>query len=322
MKINNKDLIQSYILTSAKYDYSVYEKRILYRIIELLQDYTQGKTLNKRYFISKTLFDDIDVVMPLNAFLKNEKDNNYTRTKDALLSLNKKVIEYEDSKVWAGFNLIERPEVNKIGDNISFRISPTIARAFIDFSKGYSKYELVTAMEFESAYTMRFYELLSDQKRPITYKLDSLKIMFKLEGKYKLNADFIKYVIDTAKKELDEKSPYSFEYKAIKKGRSFNSIMFYPKYQPNNRDMRIEEKKLKKATSLHFDLDKIIVNYLKENYIFSTEEIKNNRDLLITAQANIDLLYFLSENKQKASTKANPKGWIINAIKGKLKAEG
>ena len=36
MKINNKELIQSYILTTAKYDYSVYEKRILYRIVEQL----------------------------------------------------------------------------------------------------------------------------------------------------------------------------------------------------------------------------------------------------------------------------------------------
>jgi len=30
--INNKDLIQSYIITTAKYDFSVPEKRIIYRI--------------------------------------------------------------------------------------------------------------------------------------------------------------------------------------------------------------------------------------------------------------------------------------------------
>lgn len=319
MKINNKDLIQSYILTTAKYDYSVYEKRILYRVVELLQDYTQGKKLNERYYITKTKFDDIDVIMPINAFLKDEKDNNYSRVKEALLSLNKKVIQYEDAKTWGAFNLIERPEINKEGDNISFRVSPTIARAFIDFSKGYSKYELATAMTFEGVYAMRFYELLSEQKKPIIYTIENLKIMFKIEDKYKLTADFIRKVIDTAQKELDEKSPYSFEYKSIKRGRAIYAIMFYPKYQPKNRDMRIEERKLKKATSLHFDLDKIVINYLKENYIFSNDEIKNNRELFIDAQAKIDLLYFLSENKTKAELKKNPKGWIINAIRGQLK---
>lgn len=35
--IKNKDVLQSYIVTTARYDFSVYEKRILYRIVEVLQ---------------------------------------------------------------------------------------------------------------------------------------------------------------------------------------------------------------------------------------------------------------------------------------------
>ena len=323
MKVTNKDLIQSYILTTAKYDYSVYEKRILYRIIELMQEYTKGKTLNARYSITKTMFDDIDVIMPSSAFLKDEKDQNYTRTKNALLSLNKKVIQYEDRESWGAFNLIERPVVHKIGDNISFRISPVIAKAFLDFSKGFSKYELETAMSFKSEYSMRLYELLSGQKKPITYSIDNLKIMFKVEDKYKLTANFINKVIIPAKKELDLKSPYSFEYKLIKLGRKINSIKFYPVYQPKNRDAKIEAKKLQKSTSLKWDLDKLTINYLKENYVFTEEEIQNNRELFVSAQNSgvFDLLYFLSEQIRNAETKKNPKGWIINAIKKQLEAK-
>lgn len=320
MKVTNKDLIQSYILTTAKYDYSVYEKRILYRIIELMQEYTKGKTLNSRYSITKTMFDDIDVIMPASAFLKDEKDQNYTRTKDALLSLNRKVIQYEDRESWGAFNLIERPVVHKIGDNISFRISPTIAKAFLDFSKGFSKYELETAMSFKSEYSMRFYELLSGQKKPITYSVENLKIMFKVEDKYKLTANFINKVIEPAKKELDEKSPYSFEYKPVKLGRKITSIKFYPVYQPKNRDAKIEAKRLQKSTSLKWDLDRLTINYLIENYVFTEEEIQNNRELFVKAQnsADFDLLYFLSEQIRNAETKKNPKGWIINAIKKQL----
>lgn len=320
MKVTNKDLIQSYILTTAKYDYSVYEKRILYRIIELMQEYTQGKKLNKRYSITKTMFNDIDIVMPTSAFLKDENDQNYTRTKKALLSLNKKVIQYEDKERWGAFNLIERPEVYKLGDYISFRVSPTIAKAFLDFSKGFSKYELETAMSFESTYSMRFYELLSGQKSPITYSIDNLKIMFQIQDKYKLTADFFRKVIEPAKKELDKSAPYSFEYKPVKTGRKITAIKFYPVYQPQNRDMRIEAKRLQKNTSLCWDLDIMTINYLKENYIFSDEEIQNNRDLFINAQNSptFDLMYFLSEQKRNAETKKNPKGWIINAIKKQL----
>ena len=54
--IKNKEVLQSYILTTAKYDFSVYEKRILYRIIELNQNLLEGKKLNDRYQVNNTLF--------------------------------------------------------------------------------------------------------------------------------------------------------------------------------------------------------------------------------------------------------------------------
>ena len=97
-EIVNKNLIQSYIMTSAKYDFSAYEKRIMYRIIELLQEYTAGIALNKKYRIEESLFKDIDIQMPTSAFLKDEKDQNNTEAKKALLSLNKKIIQLEDDK--------------------------------------------------------------------------------------------------------------------------------------------------------------------------------------------------------------------------------
>lgn len=317
MKVTNKDLIQSYILTTAKYDYSVYEKRILYRIIELMQDYTEGKKLSRKYSIQTTIFHDVDIVMPVSAFLKDEKDNNYKRCKDALLSLNKKLIEYEDDKMWGAFNLIERPTIDKIGDCVGFRVSPVIAKAFLDFSKGFSKYELTTAMNFESSYSMRFYELLSGQKKAITYSVDTLKIMFKIEGKYDKVNDFFRKVIIPAKTELDKVSPYSFEYKANKIGRRISSITFYPTYNPQNRDENLEAIGREKATSLFWDLDRNIINYLMQEYVFSEEEIKNNRTLFVSAanHQSFDLIYFLSEQRENARKKANPKGWIINAIK-------
>ena len=42
MAIVNKDLIQSYIMTTAKYDFNVYEKRIIYRLVEMAQKELQG----------------------------------------------------------------------------------------------------------------------------------------------------------------------------------------------------------------------------------------------------------------------------------------
>ncbi|RRJ86677.1 RepB family plasmid replication initiator protein [Paenimyroides tangerinum] len=321
MRVNNKDLIQSYIITSAKYDYSVYEKRILYRLIELFQHLTKGEKLNEKINVAKDLFDVSIVTMPISMFLNGEEDKNHSRVKSALSSLAKKFFEYEDDRTWELISVISEPKIDKYEENTTFRINSKIVGAFLDFSKGFSKYELVTAMKFESVYSMRFYELLSGQKKPISYSIDKLKIMFKIEDKYQDRpSDFIKYVVTPAKKELDKSAPYSFEYIPIKQGRKIVSIKFYPVYQPSNRDGSIEAKKLQKSTSLRFDLDKIIIDYLKQNYVFSEEEIQNNRELFISAvnSKDFDLLYFLSEQRVNASTKKNPKGWIINSIKKQL----
>ena len=52
-KINNKEVLQSYILTTAKYDYSVYEKRILYRLVELFQGLIQNQKLKDKIVIEQ-----------------------------------------------------------------------------------------------------------------------------------------------------------------------------------------------------------------------------------------------------------------------------
>ena len=55
IKITNKDVIQSYLMTVSKYNFSVYEKRILYRLVEAMQCELEGKKLNHGQRIEKNL---------------------------------------------------------------------------------------------------------------------------------------------------------------------------------------------------------------------------------------------------------------------------
>lgn len=43
IRITNKDVIQSYLMTVSKYNFSVYEKRIVYRLVEAMQCEIEGK---------------------------------------------------------------------------------------------------------------------------------------------------------------------------------------------------------------------------------------------------------------------------------------
>ena len=325
MKINNKELIQSYILTTAKYDYSVYEKRILYRIVEQLQLLIEGKTLNKNYSMQEIPHEDIKLfkfTFPFSAFKKNEEDKNHAQIKKALLSLEKKGFEYEDSEVWETINILYLPKVFKNKEYIGFTLREEIIQAFLDFSKGFKKYELKTAMEFESVYSMRFYELLSNQKTPINYSIDTLKEMFQIENKYKLTADFLRYVIEPAKKELDKCSPYTFHYETIKTGRKITGIRFIPIHQPQFEDESLKKQKALKQMSNRWYIPKNIEDYLKYNYEFTDKELNNNLSLFESLYNHLseeELLDFLVELKAQSVLYEikNIKAYLIGSLKKK-----
>lgn len=318
--INNKDVLQSYILTTAKYDFSVYEKRIIYRLVELAQCEIKGVDFRKDCRkIEHDLFGLVNITLPIRDLLNNEEDKNYTRIKDALLKLKDKSFEYEDEEIWQSISIIAFPDIKKRSSTVSFTIHPKIWDCMLDFSKGFRKYELQTAMSFESVYSMRFYELLSGQKYPLSYGFEDLKAMFQIEGKYKQVNDFLRYVVEPAKKELDEKSPYSFDYKINKTGRKYTSITLFPVYQPEHRDADLERKDLQKQISPSWDLSKNVLDYLRNGFLFTPAEIKQNMDLFKKAQSEIqDFIYFMSQVKPRANRAKNPKGYLINSIKKEL----
>ena len=81
------------------------------------------------------------------------------------------------------------------------------------------------------------------------------------------------------------------------------------------------KKRLQKQTGLSWDLGRQVISYLKTSLEFSDKEIKNNRDLFVTAQMELpDIMTELAILRGKIKDKNKiQKGWIINALKGKIK---
>lgn len=319
-KIENKEIIQSYILTTAKYDFSVYEKRILYRIIELNQYLIEGKKLNEKYVLDSNSQGDITYTLPINLFLKENDSTNHKEVKKALENLKRKELTYEDDNLWASLSIIANPKIHKYAEKVTFTIDKMINDALIDFSKGFKKYELKVAMEFESTYSMRFYEILSNQKKPINYTIETLKDMFQISNKYKLTADFIKRIIEPAKKELDEKSPYTFHYNTIKTGKKITGIRFIPIHQPQFEDPELKKKRLNKQMSNRWYISKNIEDYLIYNFDFTKKELNNNLNLfegLYNKLSEEEIIDFLVELREPSSYADNQKAFIIGALKKK-----
>ena len=211
------------------YDFNVYEKRVMYNLVKLAQSQIEGVTISDNmHKICHDLKGYVHITLPLSDFLPDEQDKNHRRIKEALKSLHRKTFEYLDNDVWECISIIALPKIALHSRQVSFIVDSRVWDVLLDFSRGFSRYDIEVAFRLESCYSMRFYELMACQKEPITYSIDALRRIFKLEDKYAYTKDFIRRVVESSKLELDQKSPVSFTYSPIKEGKKITQLIFFP----------------------------------------------------------------------------------------------
>lgn len=314
----SREVVQSYIATTAMYDFNVYEKRVLYNLVKLAQSQIEGVRLaDNLYRIEHGLGNFLQIELPISDFLTDNDDKNHVRIKAALKSLHRKTFEYRDEDVWECMSIIANPKLQQHSSRVSFIVNTKVWDVLLDFSRGFSRYDLEVAFALESCYSMRFYELLASQDGPITYSIDSLRKTFGLEDKYALTKDFIRRVVEAAKSELDMKSPVSFTYVGVKSGRKITHITFTPVSHPANEPRTAFLRQTIRKYGTAGQLSKDEYRFLRE-IGFTENGIKNNLDLFMQCQKSLDFIYELALIKGKSRTKKNPCGWCIRTLKGKL----
>ena len=314
----SRQVVQSYIATTAMYDFNVYEKRVLYNLVKLAQSEIEGIRLaDNLYRIEHGLGEFLKIELPISDFLTDEDDKNHSRIKAALKALHQKTFTYRDDEVWECMSIISNPKIRLHSSRVSFIVNNKVWDVLLDFSRGFSRYDLEVAFSLESAYSMRFYEMLAGQEEPITYTIEALRKEFCLEDKYAMTKDFIRRVVESAKHELDMKSPVSFTYTPIKEGRKIVKLLFFPVKHPANERSDMFFKQAIRRYGTAGQLSEVEYRFLRE-IGFTEGGIKNNLPLLMDCQKHLDLVYELALIKGKSRTKKNPCGWCIRTLRGKL----
>ena len=313
-----RQVVQSYIATTAMYDFNVYEKRVMYNLVRLAQSQIEGVVLTDNlHKICHDMKGYVHVTLPLSDFLADEEDKNHRRVKDALKSLHRKTFEYLDDDVWECISIIALPKIALHSRQVSFIVDSRVWDVLLDFSRGFSRYDIEVAFRLESCYSMRFYELIACQKEPITYSIDALRRIFKLEDKYAFTKDFIKRVVESSKIELDQKSPVSFTYAPVKDGKRITQLIFFPvrfnAQDSSDDDHRMILRKYGSSAVLTADERRFL-----EEIGFNESGINNNLSLFMDCQRNLDFICELALIKGKCRTKKNPCGWCIRTLTGKL----
>lgn len=314
----SREVVQSYIATTALYDFNVYEKRVLYNLVKLAQSQIEGvKLAENLYRIDHRYQEFVRIELPISDFLIGSEDKHHARIKEALQSLHKKTFTYKDAQVWECFSIIANPKIELRSSKVSFIVNGKVWDVLLDFSRGFSRYDIEVAFSLESPYSMRFYEMLCGQETPITYSIDTLRKEFLLENKYSLTKDFIRRVIDSAKSELDEKSPMTFTYTPLKDGKRITRIIFFPVRQDRLENSKAMLNRFTRKYGMGSSLTRDEMRVLRE-IGFTENGIRNNFELFLTAKKLLDFPYELALIQGRCRTKKNPCGWCIRTLRGKI----
>lgn len=332
----NSNVLEPYIFATAKYHFSAYEKKIMYRIIEFAQrdidKATNGGPI-KNYLRPLYEIDLLDGDKEFGMYISDildtcgENGKHYNRVKQAFNKLQTKLIEFEDEEVYESAPFLYRLKIQKRTGVAEFRITKEFWAAILDFSKGFRKYELLTAMKLKSPYSMRFYELVSRQTNPLRFSVEQIRKMFALENKYKQPASIRKRIIEPSKKELDECAPYSFEVKEERRGEGKTSpithFVFIPYCIEDNQDKELQRiERQSKLTARNLFADSDIYKILRYHLDFDVRAITVNKKTISEGKEKIpDFCGFLSalvDSKHRKEA-ANPIGYVIGSIKQKIK---
>jgi len=164
-------------------------------------------------------------------------------------------------------------------------------------SKNYTHYELMEFVGLTSTHAQRIYELVKQyqhskqRKRKVT--IEELKIMLGIEDKYPQFKEFRRKVLDVAYKQIHKNTTLRYEWKPIKKGRSYHEIEFY--------EIHINGKESPTEIQERAFLENYIgeeIYHTEFNTYLTITQIEKNKDNTYTVIDKFDGALYLYQDKK------------------------
>jgi plasmid replication initiation protein len=248
----------NYFIKNSAFDLSLEEQRVILILASMVQP---EDTDFKNYTMKVSDFIEV---------LGIKTENKYSKLPKITKELMQKILEINDEETGEFLQVawLSAVKYKKKSGEVELEFSPHLKPYLLDLKGFYTQYRLSNILSMKSKYSPRFYELLKMneyQKKGCIISIQELRKLFKAETIYPLYADFKKYIILQAQKELEQFSDIRFEFEEIKKVRKVDSIKFFifeniPK-DPKN-DIKIP--KIKTKTKKEISTEKFIKNQEKD----------------------------------------------------------
>ena len=307
-------ITQSFVFSVARGATSLYEMRIIFRVVEYAQPVLKGLYLAQNLTQLSHNYDNVKISIPINTIIVNTS-HNYEKVYEACRNLMTRLFEIYDASNQSYFAtpIIYNFSMIKGEGILHFYVARRVFDAILDLRRGYCQFEMNIANCIQSSNAARMYIIMCSQPGPISFTIDYLKQMFGVQNKYKQTRDFIKRVIEPAKKELDNMCVCSFAFEPIKTGQKVTSIQFTPIHR---REHTAEELAAMIPVSAMIDTELKI--FLINAFGFTVKELGAHKVMLEQFSKipyKYDILYSLRDRVRR---KKRSKGYVIEAMRGEL----
>ena len=332
------DVLSSYIFSTSSRSLSKYGERLLMEAISVAQEYTLDAALgiNKLNFSEKYNEQFAVIEIPIRNLLNADDKTNYTKAKEAAMELmqiyhtveapvydeNGNPKTYSDGTPqyqFASYHLLDKVYVNQKPGIVSVKLGSDTWSQILDMSKGYTRYNLLTAKSLNDVVAIRLFQIMSNTSEPLTFSIEKIKGILGLQDKYVSNVNgFIRRVIIPAEEEIEEKCLFEVVHELIygqKEGKAG---------RPGVTGIRfIKRPKRTNLLNPKVVLDPGLLNILVKNFGFDDKGIRSNMRLFYELkEAGIDTAGFLLGIEDKARQANSPQAYAIKSLKNLLAGGG
>lgn len=226
--MKNKQIIQSTESITLGYDVNVLESKMLTLITDKIQSLLKGTHVIGRAE-SLEVKNDLHVEINLRDIFPRGMDIRYSDLIEAIKSIGSKSFSYfdieEDKRKWILYSFIIKSTIVFDDETASFDISKDFINAVCDFTHGFRKYELDNVLKLPTDTSIRFYKLMSYQRKP--FSMDIRRVIFMLGNRKSYhNTNVLTITLKRISETLrNHNIPYNFEFSI---NQQFGRVKFYP----------------------------------------------------------------------------------------------
>lgn len=258
--------------TFVKNNLTTLQRKIIYYSFSLLKN--EDRELDPEELCRKEIVIELPKFLNLMN-LSNKGGEVYNAIKREVKKIGRTPLEFKNQNTEGEIYWIDKAiyEKNENGiSRIKIRFTYSICEFLTQF-KNYVKYNYLISHSLKSKHSIKIYELLQSRKdtNTIYIRLEDFIHTLDLSKSYKTKSQLKKYVLEVAKKELNEKLNLGFDFAFGDKNSEYKNVLVLTA-KKNDNDLTLEL--LTQEQNKYLQLEEQQVNEIAKNSKYKTKSFE------------------------------------------------